>query len=355
MVTAALSPVIRFDRFAVGAGHPCFIIAEAGVNHNGELELAKQLVDVAVDAGADAVKFQTFKVDAVVSSGAPKAGYQKLTTDASETQHAMLRRLELSHDAHRDLFCHCQDRGIVLLSTPFDHDSASFLVEIGVPVLKVPSGEVTNLPFLRFLGSLGRPLILSTGMCYLGEVERAVHVLREADCDQVVLLHCVSSYPAQPADANLRAMHTLREAFGLPVGYSDHTLGIEVPLAAAALGAAIVEKHVTLDRALPGPDHQASLEPHEFKAMVNGIRLVEAALGDGRKEPTGAEIENRSTVRRSLAATVDISEGSILTAEMLTALRPGVGISPTRLDRVIGRRLVRARKAGEILSWGDLE
>ncbi len=348
-------PPIRCGRFSIGPGRPCFVIGEAGVNHNGDPALAERLIDVAAAAGVDAVKFQTFRAGALVSAGAPKAEYQKLTTQPGESQGEMLRRLELSAETHQHLRQHCRDRGILFLSTPFDPASASYLVELGVPALKVGSGEVTNLPFLRHLARLGKPVLMSTGMSYLGEVEQAVRALRQSGCEQIALLHCVSSYPADPADANLRAIETLRRAFGLPVGFSDHTLGLEVPLAAVALGACLLEKHFTLDRDLPGPDHRASLEPDELGALVRGVRSVEAALGDGRKRPARSELETRSVARRSLAAAVDIAAGSTLTSEALTALRPGIGISPALLDQVAGRRLRRRRRAGELIAWGDLQ
>lgn len=338
----------------VGPGHPVFIVAEAGVNHNGDVELAKRLVDVAAEAGADAVKFQTFKADRVVSAEAPKAEYQMETTDPSESQLDMLRRLELSPDAHRELQAYCQERGVLFLSTPFDEESADLLDELGVPVFKIASGEITNWPFLEHVARKGKPIILSTGMSYLSEVDEAVRVIRDAGCDQLILLHCVSNYPADPADANLRAMQTMVMAFQLPVGYSDHTPGIEVALAAVALGACVIEKHFTLDRNLLGPDHRASLEPVGLRAMVTAIRTVELTLGDGIKQPAQSEVNNRLVVRRSLAAAFDIPEGTMFTSEMLQALRPARGISPTFTDYVVGRRTKRSLKTGQLIEWGDL-
>jgi N,N'-diacetyllegionaminate synthase len=253
---------------AIGFGHPCFVIAEAGVNHNGDLDTALQLVDAAAAAGADAVKFQTFKADRMISVAAPKAEYQMQTTDASESQLDMVRTLELSPQAHRDLSAYSRERGLLFMSTPFDEESVDLLEELEVPVFKIGSGEITNLPFLEYIARKQRPIILSTGMSYLGEVDEAVKELRNAGCRQLLLLHCVSNYPAAPADANLRAMETMRMAFQVPVGYSDHTPGIEVSLAAVALGACAIEKHFTVDKNLPGPDHRASLEPSELAALI---------------------------------------------------------------------------------------
>ncbi|MEA2031577.1 MAG: N-acetylneuraminate synthase, partial [candidate division Zixibacteria bacterium] len=249
-----------------------FIIAEAGVNHNGNLELAKQLVDIAAKAGADAVKFQTFKAEKVVTPDSPKADYQLQATEESESQYEMLRKLELSHEQHVELMSYCRKQKIIFMSTPFDRESADFLYELSVPVFKIGSGEITNLPFLEYVSGKGKPVILSTGMSYLSEVDEAVKVVRKAGCERFVLLHCVSNYPAAAQDVNLQAMHTMATAFQVPVGYSDHTLGIEVSMAAVALGACVIEKHFTIDRTLLGPDHQASLEPDELSAMVKGIR-----------------------------------------------------------------------------------
>ena len=338
----------------VGAGHPCFVIAEAGVNHNGELSLAHRLVDVAADAGADAVKFQTFRTDRLVTISAPKAAYQKETTGAGEGQAEMLRRLELSPEAHVELQRHCADRGILFLSTPFDEESLDLLVRLAVPAIKVGSGEVTNYPFLRRIARAGLPVLLSTGMSTLAEVDDAVRVIRTAGARALALFHCVSSYPAPPEDTNLRAMATLTAAFGVPVGLSDHTQGADVSLGAVALGATLLEKHFTTDRSLPGPDHCASLEPAELAALVRGARAIEAALGHGRKEPVPSELDTRAVARRSLTLTVDSPEGTPLTADLLTALRPATGISPADDRLVVGRRLRRPVRAGELLAWDDL-
>lgn len=346
---------IAINHRKIGTGEPALIIAEAGVNHNGDIEIAKRLIDVAVEARADAVKFQTFKADRVVSIAAPKAEYQLLSTDPAESQLEMIRRLELSPDAHRELQSYCQKLGILFLSTPFDEGSADLLDELGVPLFKIPSGEVTNWPFLEYVARKGKPIILSTGMSYLSEVDEAVRAIRNAGCNELIVLHCVSNYPANPLDANLRAMQTMATAFGVPVGYSDHTPGIEVALAAIALGACAIEKHFTLDKNLPGPDHRASLEPHELQALVSGIRTVEQALGHGAKQPVPSEANNRLVGRRSLAAACDISAGTVVKLDMLIALRPASGISPAMMEQVVGRRMRRAIASGHPIAWSDLE
>lgn len=339
----------------VGHGYPCFVIAEAGVNHNGELDLAKRLVDIAVEAGADAVKFQTFRTDAVVAMDAPKARYQLETTDKDQSQADMIRKLELPAEAFAQLKSYCHERNIVFISTPFDEGSTDLLDGLGVPAFKVPSGETVNIPFLRHIARKGKPVILSTGMSYLGEVERAIRTIREAGNEQLVVLHCVSNYPASPVDVNLRAMRTMRQAFQVPVGFSDHTLGLEVPLAAVALGACVVEKHFTLDRNMPGPDHRASQEPDELKALVKSIRIVEAALGDGVKQPAESEENTKQMARRSLYMRRAVREGAVISEEDLIALRPAGGIPPDQFDLVVGRRLRSPVPAGTPLAWKDLE
>jgi len=334
----------------IGPGQPCFIIAEAGVNHNGDVALAHQLIDAAGMAGADAVKFQTFNAERLATPIARKADYQLQHTDRAESQYEMLKRFELSKDAHRELLDDCQQRGILFLSSPFDEASADFLDELGVSAFKIPSGEITNLPFLEHVARKHRPLIISTGMAYLGEVEAAVRVVEEAGNRQLALLHCVSNYPADPADINLRAMQTMARAFGAPVGYSDHTLGTEIALAAVALGACIVEKHFTLDRNLPGPDHQASAEPAELAALVRGIRTVEAALGNGRKQPSASEANTAAVARKSLLAACDIPAGATLTEAMLAIKRPGTGLPPAMREYLIGRVVRAAIPAGSVLA-----
>ncbi len=331
---------VRVGQRLLGPGHPCFVIAEAGVNHNGDMGLARELVDAARSAGADAVKFQSFKADRLASKTTPKAEYQKRLTGGDESQLEMLRRLELSEADHRDLLAYCSKQEILFLSSPFDVLSADLLCELGLLALKIPSGEITNLPFLKHVASQKRPLILSTGMSTLGEVGRAVEVIDQHGAPGLVLLHCVSNYPADPAQCNLRAMETMRAEFEKPVGYSDHVLGNEVALAAVALGATVVEKHFTLDRGLPGPDHQASLEPEELAALVAGIRTVQSALGDGSKVPAPSERANRELARKSLVAAQPIKAGTILRRELIAAKRPGTGIPPGELHDLIGARIL---------------
>ncbi len=334
----------------VGLGRPCFVIAEAGVNHNGSLEMARQLVDVAVQAGADAVKFQTFKTERLVASDAPKADYQLQTTGTAESQYDMLQRLELAPEAHQELMAYCQKRDILFMSTPFDEESTDLLAGLGIAVFKTPSGEIINLPFLAHVARKGKPMIVSTGMSYLSEVEAAVRTIEKAGNHDFVLLHCVSNYPADPADTNLRAMQTIAMAFGVPVGYSDHTLGIEVAIAAVALGACVIEKHFTLDRNLSGPDHRASLEPDELAALVQGIRTVEASLGHGRKEPAASEADTAAVARRSLVAAKDIPPGTKLTEELITIKRPGTGLPPSMSPYLIGHTVRMTIPAGALLT-----
>jgi N,N'-diacetyllegionaminate synthase len=339
----------------IGAGEPVFVIAEAGVNHNGDPDLARRLVDAAAEAGADAVKFQTFRTEALVSGAAPKARYQLETTGTDESQQAMLAKLELSPAAHATLRDRARERGLVFFSTPFDEASADLLDGLGVELLKVPSGEVTNLPLLRHLAAKRRPILMSTGMCTLAEVETAVGTLAAAGDPPLALLHCVSAYPAPAEDTNLRAMDTLRARFGCPVGLSDHSLGIAIALAAVARGADVLEKHVTLDKTLPGPDHRASLEPAELTALVRGVRAIEAALGDGDKRPMPSELDTRAVARRSVVAARALAAGHRLARADVAIKRPGTGIAPADLDRVLGRRLARALAADELLDWGSLE
>jgi len=321
----------------IGPGYPCFIIAEAGVNHNGDLGLAQRMIDVAVKAGADAVKFQAYKAEKLVTQDAPKAEYQVRATDGSESQLDMLRRLEVSPEGQRILMDYCRRKGIIFLSTPFDEDSADVLERLEIPAFKIPSGEVTNLPFLAYVAKKGRPMILSTGMASLGEVEMAVHTIEAAGNRGMILLHCVSNYPADPNDVNLRAIKTMARAFRLPIGYSDHTLGIEVPIVSVALGACVLEKHFTLDRTLPGPDHQASAEPDELAAMVAGIRKIESALGHGRKVPAASEAATAAVARKSLVAARPIRAGTRLTEELMTIKRPGTGLPPSLRASLVGR------------------
>jgi len=341
------------DGRPIGPGHPTYIIAEAGVNHNGNVGLAQMLIDAAVHAGADAVKFQTFTAKALASEDAPKADYQLKSTDPRESQVDMLRRLEIAPQAFRTLAQYCKERSITFLSTPFDSDSVELLVALNVPAFKVASGEITNHLLLRRIGATGRPAIISSGMSTMAEVERAVRVTRDAGCPAVSLLHCLSNYPADPAEVNLNAMHTMRDAFSVPVGFSDHTMGSEISIAAVALGASIIEKHLTLDRNMEGPDHAASLEPVELRSMISSIRNVEAALGSGIKEPAASELGTRNVARRSLVLRRDIRKGGIISADDLDAKRPAGGIGPDLLDRVIGKMAANDMRAGSILTWSD--
>ena len=346
---------VRLGDREVGEGLACFVIAEAGVNHNGDLEMARRLMRVAAESGADAVKFQTYRTDELVTAAAPKAAYQLLTTDHAESQFEMLRRLELSQAVHERLFNESRELGIMFMSTVFDMESADFLERLGVACFKIPSGEITNEPLLAHVASKGLPLILSTGMATLGEVERSLEVIRGNGDASVILLHCVSSYPAPPEGINLRAIKTLRHAFGIPVGYSDHTMGIEVAVAAVASGACIIEKHFTLDRRLNGPDHQASLESEDLRRMCDGIRVVERALGDGRKRPTSAERSAAAVARRSLVASADIPAGTVVSEDMLALKRPGMGLAWAMRAYVVGRRTIRDIDAGTVLSLDMLQ
>ncbi|TLS66734.1 N-acetylneuraminate synthase [Mariprofundus erugo] len=353
-----------------------FVIAEAGVNHNGSLEMARQLIDAAVEAGADAVKFQTFKADKLVTGSAEKAAYQMKATGKEESQHAMLKRLELSCEVHHELLSHCNKMGISFLSTAFDEESLNFLVrEIGLRTLKVPSGEITNGPLLLAHAQTGCDLIVSTGMATLEEIEAALGVIafgllgieehpsinafraayesergKSLLKEKVTLLHCTTEYPAPPADINLRAMQTMRSAFGLRVGYSDHSEGIAVSVAAAALGATLIEKHFTLDKTLDGPDHKASLEPEELSSMVAAIRTVELALGTAEKKPAASELKNRAVARKSLVASELIREGELFSMENMTVKRPGNGMSPFRYWQLLGKRASRDYASDEMIA-----
>jgi len=319
------------------------IIAEAGVNHNGDLRLARQLIDAAAQAGADLVKFQTFSSDRQVTRTAKKVGYQAHTTDSEESQYEMLRRLELTEDMHRELISHCAARNIGFFSTGFDIESVDLLRSLGQDRFKIPSGEITNLQYLRHIGQLGKPVILSTGMATLGEIEAAIDSIERAGTAraQITVLHCTTEYPTPMNEVNLIAMQCIQTAFGVAVGYSDHTQGIEVAIAAVAMGACVIEKHLTLNRDLPGPDHKASLEPEELKTMVAAIRNVEVALGDGIKRLTPSEARNKQFVRKSLVAIQAIKAGEVFSAENITTKRPGTGISPMRWDEVMGRAAPR--------------
>ena len=319
------------------------IIAEAGVNHNGDLKLAKKLINAAAEAGADLVKFQTFNADRLSTSTAKKAFYQTQATDSRESQHEMLRRLELTEDMHKELIAHCAARNIGFFSTGFDIKSVDLLLSFGQNHFKIPSGEITNLPYLRHIGQLGRPVNLSTGMATMDEIGSAIRILENSGTPKttITVLHCTTEYPTPMPEVNLRAMISIRDKFEVKVGFSDHTLGIEVAIAAVAMGATLIEKHFTLDRNLLGPDHKASLEPSELKSMVTAIRNIEVALGDGIKRPTPSEAKNIPIVRKSIVASKSIQLGEVFTTKNLTTKRPGTGISPMRFDEVLGKRARR--------------
>ena len=328
-----------------------FIIAEAGVNHNGSVDLAKCLIDVAVDSGVDAVKFQTFKAENLVAKNTQKAEYQKRTTDASESQFDMIKKLELDVDTHKELIAHCQEKDIMFLSTPFDHESIDLLSDLGLKIFKIASGEITNLPYLRHIGSLGKKVVLSTGMSNLKEVGDALNILINAGTskDNITVLHANTMYPTPMEDVNLNAMLTIQKEFDVAVGYSDHTLGIEVDIAAVAMGASCIEKHFTLDRAMDGPDHRASLEPEELKEMVDSIRNIEKALGSSEKKPSQSESVNIDIARKSIISKTDINKGDILDENNLCVKRPGNGISPMRWNEVIGTIAIKDYKKDTLI------
>ncbi len=330
----------------------CFIIAEAGVNHNGSVETAKKLIEVAAVAGADAVKFQTFKAEKLVSKYAPKAEYQKEATGENESQLEMIGKLELDLNAHKELLNHSIKNKITFLSTPFDLESIELLKNLGLDIFKIPSGEITNLPYLRRIGGIKKRVILSTGMAELGEIENALKILVASGTPKknITVLHCNTEYPTLYKDVNLLAMHTIRKKFNINVGYSDHTNGIEVPIAAVALGAYVIEKHFTLDRNMGGPDHRSSIEPDELNQMVASIRNIEKALGNGIKKPSASELKNMEIARKSITASRDIKAGEGFCEENITAKRPGTGISPMEWDNVIGREAGRNFRKDELIS-----
>lgn len=325
------------------------IIAEAGVNHNGSIELAKQMVEQAKAAGADYIKFQTFRPEALVSKYAEKAAYQKETTGAGESQLEMLQKLALTQEQFCELKKYCEQVGIGFLSTPFDLESIDFLEGLHMDFWKIPSGEITNLPYLVRIARTGREIVMSTGMCSITDIEAAMDILQKNGAGAITLLHCNTQYPTPMEDVNLRVMHTLREHFGVPVGYSDHTVGIEVPIAAAALGATVIEKHFTLDHTMEGPDHRASLEPDELRAMVAAIRHIEVALGDPAKTVTASESGNRTVARKSIVARREIRKGEIFDETNLTVKRPGNGISPMRWNEILGMQAIRDFEEDELI------
>ncbi|MFV5694898.1 N-acetylneuraminate synthase [Flavobacterium sp. LB3P122] len=334
------------------------IIAEAGVNHNGDIQVAKKLIDVAVDAGVDYVKFQTFKADSLVSKSAKKAEYQSVNiNDGDDSQYAMLKKLELSHENHLDLMSYCSERNIQFFSTAFDVEGVNYLNDLGLSFFKIPSGEITNYPYLRAIALCGKPVIMSTGMCSEIEIKQAMDVLVKFGLkkDNISILHCNTEYPTSMKDVNLKAMLSIQKTFGVQIGYSDHTLGIEVPIAAVAMGATIIEKHFTLDRTLPGPDHVASLEPEELKAMVKAIRNIELALsGDGQKMPSGSETKNISIARKSIHLTKNLTKGHVVSEEDIISLRPGDGVSPMEWENIVGKKLVIDKKEDDKLFLSDI-
>ncbi|MDF2944241.1 MAG: N-acetylneuraminate synthase family protein putative legionaminic acid synthase LegI [Herbinix sp.] len=326
-----------------------YIIAEAGVNHNGDLELAKRLVDIAKDAGADVVKFQTFKAENLVCRTAPKADYQMLTTNKQESQFEMLKKLEVTEDMHKELISYCKEKKIEFMSTPFDEDSVLLLMDLGMETIKIPSGEITNYPYLKQIGNYKKKVIISTGMSNLDEVKEAVNILRSEGTEDISVLHCTTAYPTNMEDVNLRAMSNMMEELQVPVGYSDHTLGIEVPIAAVALGAIIIEKHFTIDKKMDGPDHKASLEPEELKAMIKAIRNIEKAFGYGVKKPCKAEEKNIEIARKSIVAKRDIIRGETLSEDNLITKRPANGISPMKWPNILGTKAIRDFKQDELI------
>lgn len=347
------SPAVRVGECLIGGGNPTFVIAEAGVNHNGDVNLAHRLIDAAASARVDAVKFQTFDPSSLAAPEAPTAEYQRRATGALTSQREMLQSVALGRESFAALKAHAEDVGITFLSSPFDYGSADLLDEIGVAAFKIPSGEVTNTPFLEHVARKGKPMLVSTGMCDMLETAAAVDAIRASGLDEIALFHCVSVYPASPAACNLRSMATLRAAFGLPVGWSDHTPGSDVSVAAVAMGAELIEKHITLDRTLPGPDHEASLEPEEFRRLVASIRTTEACLGDGTKRPTPEEAETAMVARKSLHWLVDREPGQIVAAGDLAALRPGGGLAPSLQASLSGKVVRRSVRTGNQVSSED--
>ncbi|MCK4257423.1 MAG: N-acetylneuraminate synthase [Halanaerobiales bacterium] len=332
-----------------------FIIAEAGVNHNGDINIAKKLIDVASDAGADAIKFQTFKAEKLVSKSARKADYQLKNTEGAETQYQMIKKLELDKATHLELIDYCKEKNIMFLSSPFDFESCDLLNELGISFYKIPSGEITNLPFIRHIAEKQKPVILSTGMANIAEIYEALETIYSTGNKDIVILHCVTEYPTPIEDVNLKAMLTIRDTFKVPVGYSDHTLGLEMPLAAVALGAKVIEKHFTLDKSMEGPDHKASLEPDELKLLVQGIRNVEIGLGDGIKRPAKSELKNIPIARRSIVASRDLKKGQTLHRDDLEIKRPGDGIEPKFIDALLGFKINKDIKEDEVLNWEDVK
>lgn len=326
-----------------------FIIAEAGVNHNGSIELAKRLIDAGAEAGVDAVKFQSFKADKLVTKYASKADYQKNTTEQQESQYEMLKKLELDYEKHMELMEYCNSKNVMFLSSPFDIESIDLLNSLGMEIFKIPSGEIENTPYLKKIASLNKKVILSTGMCNLSDIEFALDILKNHGASEISVLHCNTEYPTPMRDVNLKAMITIKDAFNIEVGYSDHTNGIEIPIAAVAMGATIIEKHFTLDKNMPGPDHKASLDPKELKSMVNAIRNVEQAIGNGIKKPSHSETKNITIARKSIVASKEIKTGEEFSEDNLTIKRPGSGISPKMWDEMLGKCANKNYKEDELI------
>jgi N,N'-diacetyllegionaminate synthase len=345
---------IKIENKLIGENNPCFIIAEAGVNHNGSLETAKKLIDVAADAKVDAVKFQTFKAEKLVTKDANQAEYQTKNIGKEESQFDMLKRLELKDEFHKILKDYSEKKGLIFMSTPFDEDSIDFLDELGVKIFKAGSSELNNLPYLKKMASKGKPMIISTGMSTLDEIKESVSTIKKINSNLVVL-HCTTNYPTHYSEVNLRAIKTMKKELNCLIGYSDHTEGIIVPIVAVAMGATVIEKHLTLDKNMKGPDHKASLEPNELKEMVNKIRLVEKILGSKNKEPTKSELKISKVIRKSIITRQDISKNEKITTEMLIIKRPGTGLKPKHLSKVIGRKAIRNIKKDELISFNDLK
>lgn len=330
-----------------------FIIAEAGVNHNGDIDIAKELIDVAAETGVDAIKFQTFRTEELVTKNAPKADYQKKTT-GDGNQYEMLKKLELSYEEHLILKKYCEDIGIIFLSTPFDFKSVDLLKEINMPIYKISSGDITNIPLIKYIAKINKPIILSTGMSNLGEVEEAVGAIKQYSNNDIHILHCTSNYPTAYEDVNLNSMITLKNAFKLPVGYSDHTEGVEIPIAAVAMGATIIEKHITLDKKMEGPDHKVSLEPIELKKMVDSIRNIEKAFGDGIKRCSKNEEHSKIVGRKSIVARVNISKNEVITYDMLNIKRPGNGVEPKYIDNFNGKIALEDIQKDTLIKWSQV-
>jgi len=345
---------IKIENRTIGDDESTFIIAEAGVNHNGNLKIAKKMIEAGARAGADAVKFQTFVTEDEISKYAPLAEYQK-TAVKEQSQLEMVKKLELAKEDFRELYDYAGQQGITFLSTPFDMKSVDLLEELGVAAFKIGSGELTNLPLLKYIAKRGKPMIVSTGMSTLEEVGEAVNTIRKDQNDQIVLLHCTSNYPTQIEDCNLRAMCTLKDVFNVPVGYSDHTLGTWIPIVAVAMGACIIEKHFTLDRNMLGPDQKMSLEPPALKRMIRRIRLAEKALGSPEKRPAESELDTMKIARKSIVAKIEIPAGFIISKDMLTTKRPGTGIPPKYLDKIIGKRARTKIREDEVITWDQIQ